>query len=177
VGVEPGADCRFWESVLLREGEAIAHLQENISALPVSLRSSSAAPRRWKSTTTTAAPACQHAPTLRPDPRARRMPDQPEPGGPSRAKLLDLRAPDPVLVLTQYVRHANRPLYLAKCLIAPVRGISPLCSPKPATNSGDRRHQPGSRHRHERPQHLHQLRREVAVGLQHHPAAGAGLLR
>ncbi|MDR6507298.1 hypothetical protein [Arthrobacter oryzae] len=38
--------------------------------------------------------------------------------GPSRAKLLDLRAPDPVLVLTQYVRHANRPFYLAKCLIA-----------------------------------------------------------
>lgn len=27
--------------------------------------------------------------------------------GPSRAKLLDLRAPDPVLVLTQYVSHAN----------------------------------------------------------------------
>jgi GntR family transcriptional regulator len=38
--------------------------------------------------------------------------------GPSRAKLLDLRASDPVLVLTQYVRHANRPFYLAKCLIA-----------------------------------------------------------
>lgn len=37
---------------------------------------------------------------------------------PSRAKLLDLRASDPVLVLTQYVRHANRPFYLAKCLIA-----------------------------------------------------------
>ena len=27
-------------------------------------------------------------------------------------------APDPVLVLTQYVRHANRPFYVAKCLIA-----------------------------------------------------------
>ncbi|BCW70002.1 hypothetical protein NicSoilB8_10460 [Arthrobacter sp. NicSoilB8] len=27
--------------------------------------------------------------------------------GPSRAKLLDLRAPDPVLVLTQYVKHAR----------------------------------------------------------------------
>jgi GntR family transcriptional regulator len=37
--------------------------------------------------------------------------------GPSRAKLLDLRASDPVLVLTQFVRHANRPFYLAKCLI------------------------------------------------------------
>ncbi|WP_223256920.1 hypothetical protein [Arthrobacter globiformis] len=38
--------------------------------------------------------------------------------GPSRAKLLDLRGSDPVLVLTQYVRHANRLFYLAKCLIA-----------------------------------------------------------
>lgn len=43
MGVEPGADCRFWESVLLRDGEGVAHLQENISALPVSLGSSSAA--------------------------------------------------------------------------------------------------------------------------------------
>ena len=43
VGVEPGADCWLWESVLIRDGEAIAHLQENISALPVSLGSSSAA--------------------------------------------------------------------------------------------------------------------------------------
>ena len=38
--------------------------------------------------------------------------------GPSRAKLLDLRPSDPVLVLTQYVRHGNRPFYLARCLIA-----------------------------------------------------------
>jgi GntR family transcriptional regulator len=37
---------------------------------------------------------------------------------PSRAKLLDLRGSDPVLVLTQYVRQNNRPFYLAKCLIA-----------------------------------------------------------
>nr|WP_258805137.1 hypothetical protein [Pseudarthrobacter sp. NS4] len=38
--------------------------------------------------------------------------------GPSRAKLLDLRPSDPVLVLTQYVRYGNQPFYLAKCLIA-----------------------------------------------------------
>ena len=45
VGVEPGADCWFWESVLIRDGEACAHLQENMSTLPVSLgRSSAAAP-------------------------------------------------------------------------------------------------------------------------------------
>lgn len=38
--------------------------------------------------------------------------------GPSRAKLLDLRPSDPVLVLTQYVRHGTRPFYLAKCLVS-----------------------------------------------------------
>lgn len=35
--------------------------------------------------------------------------------GLSRAKLLDLRGSDPAPVLTQYVRHANRPCYLAEC--------------------------------------------------------------
>lgn len=38
--------------------------------------------------------------------------------GPSRAKLLDPRPPDPVPVLTQYVRHADRPFYLAKCPVS-----------------------------------------------------------
>jgi GntR family transcriptional regulator len=38
--------------------------------------------------------------------------------GPSRVKLLDLRRCDPVLVLTQYVRHNNQPFYLAKCLVS-----------------------------------------------------------
>jgi hypothetical protein len=38
--------------------------------------------------------------------------------GPSHAKLPDLRASDPVLVVAQYVRHANGPFYLAKCLMA-----------------------------------------------------------
>ena len=39
IGVEPGADCWLWESVLIRDGEAVAHLQENISAGPVSFGS------------------------------------------------------------------------------------------------------------------------------------------
>ena len=38
--------------------------------------------------------------------------------GPSHAKLLDLRPSEPVLVLTQQVRHGNRPFYLAKCLVS-----------------------------------------------------------
>ena len=82
VGVEPGADCWFWESVLIRDGEAVAHLQENISALPVSLGSSSAAaaPLDIDDDGGSTLLASTEQP-LRPGPRARRMPDQPEPGG------------------------------------------------------------------------------------------------
>ena len=118
IGVEPGSECWLWESVLTRDGEAIAHLQENVSAQPVSLGTASApAPLDLKDNggATLLAALTQELGRL------------PGPGecqislsqvGPSRAKLLDLRAADPVLVLTQYVRHGNRPFYLAKCLIA-----------------------------------------------------------
>lgn len=44
VGVEPGADCWLWESVLIRDGEAIAHLQENISAGPLRVGKAAPAP-------------------------------------------------------------------------------------------------------------------------------------
>jgi GntR family transcriptional regulator len=36
----PGTDCWLWESVLIRDSEAIAHLQENVSTQPFSLGSS-----------------------------------------------------------------------------------------------------------------------------------------
>jgi GntR family transcriptional regulator len=119
VGVEPGADCWLWESVLIRDGEAIAHLQEHISALPVSLGSSSAAAAPLEidddgGSTLLAALNNRFGRVLGPGECQISLSQV----GPSRAKLLDLRAPDPVLVLTQYVRHANRPFYLAKCLIA-----------------------------------------------------------
>jgi GntR family transcriptional regulator len=119
VGVEPGADCWLWESVLIRDGEAIAHLQENISALPVSLGNSSAAPAPWEldddgGTTLLASLNSRFGRVLGPGECQISLSQV----GPSRAKLLDLRAPDPVLVVTQYVKHANRPFYLAKCLIA-----------------------------------------------------------
>jgi GntR family transcriptional regulator len=118
VGVEPGADCWLWESVLIRDGEAIAHLQENISALPVSLVSSpaGAAPLEIDDdggSTLLASLNNRFGRVLGPGECQISLSQV----GPSRAKLLDLRAPDPVLVLTQYVRHANRPFYVAKCLI------------------------------------------------------------
>ena len=116
VGVEPGADCWLWESVLIRDGEAIAHLQENISALPVALGGESA-PLELDDdggSTLLATLNTRFGKVLGPGECQISLSQV----GPSRAKLLDLRAPDPVLVLTQYVRHTNRPFYLAKCLIA-----------------------------------------------------------
>ncbi|WP_457966113.1 GntR family transcriptional regulator [Arthrobacter sp. D1-29] len=119
VAVDPGADCWIWESVLIRDGEAIAHLQENISALPVSFGSGSgeAAPLELDDGggTTLLAALNQHAGRVLGPGECQISLSQ---VGPSRAKLLDLRASDPVLVLTQYVKHANRPFYLSKCLIA-----------------------------------------------------------
>ncbi|RAX44293.1 GntR family transcriptional regulator [Arthrobacter sp. AQ5-06] len=117
VGVEPGADCWLWESVLIRDGEAIAHLQENISALPVSLGSSSApVPLEIDDDggTLLASLNNRFGRVLGPGECQISLSQV----GPSRAKLLDLRPSDPVLVLTQYVRQGNRPFYLAKCLIA-----------------------------------------------------------
>ena len=117
LGVEPGTDCCLWESVLIRDGEAIAHLQENISAQPVSLGKSAAAPLDIKDDGGATLLAALN----------NQLGRLPGPGecqislsqvGPSRAKLLDLRPSDPVLVLTQYVRYGNQPFYLAKCLIA-----------------------------------------------------------
>ncbi|WP_395402109.1 GntR family transcriptional regulator [Arthrobacter sp. UC242_113] len=117
VGVEPGTEVWLWESVLIRDGEPMAHLQENISAQPVSFAGGAAAPLEVKDDGgTTLLTALNKA-------AGRGLgPGECQIGlsqvGPSRAKLLDLRPSDPVLVLTQYVRHANRPFYLAKCLIA-----------------------------------------------------------
>lgn len=117
VGVEPGADCWLWESVLIRDGEAIAHLQENISAGPLRVAKAAPAPLEIDDdggTTLLAALNSRFGRVLGPGECQIGLSQV----GPSRAKLLDLRAPDPVLVLTQYVRHANRPFYLAKCLVA-----------------------------------------------------------
>ncbi|MDQ0863804.1 GntR family transcriptional regulator [Arthrobacter globiformis] len=117
VGVDPGSDVWLWESVLIRDGEPIAHLQENISAQPVSFAGGAAAPLDVKDDGgTTLLSALNKAAGRGLGPGECQI--SLSQVGPSRAKLLDLRPSDPVLVLTQYVRHANRPLYLAKCLIA-----------------------------------------------------------
>ena len=117
IGIEPGTDCWLWESVLIRDGEPIAHLQENISAQPVSFAGSAAAPLEIRDDGgSTLLTALNRAAGRGLGPGECQI--SLSQVGPSRARLLDLRATDPVLVLTQYVRHANRPFYLAKCLIA-----------------------------------------------------------
>ena len=93
VGVEPGADCWLWESVLIRDGEAIAHLQEDISALTDSLGSSYAAPAPLEihddsGTTLLASLNSRFGRGLGPGECQISLSQV----GPSRAKLLDLRA-------------------------------------------------------------------------------------
>jgi len=78
-GVEPGTDCWLWQSVLIRDGDAIAHLQENVTAQPVRIGKGCAATienrgrRRHH-------PACHAHQAARQVSRAGRMPDQPQPG-------------------------------------------------------------------------------------------------
>ncbi|MET4621603.1 GntR family transcriptional regulator [Arthrobacter sp. 2762] len=120
IGVQPGEDCWFWESVLIRNGEPVAHLQENVAqGIPEAeaLAESAEAP------TLSAATLLEVLSGL---PGASLGPGECEislsTAGPSRAKLLDLRPSEPVLVLTQYVRHKGSPFYLAKCLVAAKAG-------------------------------------------------------
>ncbi|WP_426767322.1 GntR family transcriptional regulator [Pseudarthrobacter sp. 1G09] len=117
IGVDPGSECWLWESVLIRGGEAIAHLQENVTAQPVSFGRGAAAPLEIKDDggSTLLAVLNNQLGRLAGPGECQISLSQ---VGPSRAKLLSLRPTDPVLVLTQYVRHGNRPFYLAKCLIA-----------------------------------------------------------
>ncbi|MEV7605085.1 GntR family transcriptional regulator [Paenarthrobacter sp. NPDC089322] len=116
VGIQPDEECFFWESVLIRNGEPVAHLQENIAAgIPEADAVTAAA-------NAPALPASTLLEVLSDLPGLSLGPGECEISlstvGPSRAKLLDLRPSDPVLVLTQYVRSKNAPFYLAKCLVA-----------------------------------------------------------
>ncbi|UKA50967.1 GntR family transcriptional regulator [Arthrobacter sp. FW305-123] len=119
IGVQPDEDVWFWESVLIRNGEPLAHLQENVAqGIPEAEALAEAA----------------EAPTLPASTLLEvlgGLPGALGPGecqislstaGPSRAKLLGLRPSDPVLVLTQYVRRNGAPFYLAKCLVAAKAG-------------------------------------------------------
>ncbi|GAB4099462.1 GntR family transcriptional regulator [Sinomonas halotolerans] len=118
VGIAPDAECLLWETVVSRDGEAIAHLQEHVGAEP----GSPGGHPDVLAALDAAGPASTMLAALAGVPGGALGPGTCEISlstvGPSRAKLLDLRASDPVLVLTQHVRRQGRPLYLAKCLVA-----------------------------------------------------------
>jgi len=140
IGVEPNEDCWLWESVLIRNGEAIGHLQENVPAGTGREPGFASAPASegktaddgdWLAAAADPAGRTSLAPKTLLEILAERPGMTLGPGecqislstaGPSRAKLLDLRPSDPVLVLTQYVRRSGRPFYLAKCLVAAKAG-------------------------------------------------------
>lgn len=130
IGVEPNQDCWLWESVLIRNGEAIGHLQENVPAdtgREPDVAGNPADDGDWLAAAAGPAGRTSLAPKTLLEILAERPGMKLGPGecqislstaGPSRAKLLDLRPSDPVLVLTQYVRREGKPFYLAKCLVA-----------------------------------------------------------
>jgi len=135
IGVEPNVDCWLWESVLIRNGEPIGHLQENVPAdagWEAGAKSGKTADDGdWLAAAADPAGRTSLAPKTLLELLAERPGMALGPGecqislstaGPSRAKLLDLRPSDPVLVLTQYVRRAGKPFYLAKCLVAAKAG-------------------------------------------------------
>lgn len=106
IGVEPGDQSWLWESVILRDGEPIAHLQEHIAAgegaaldtdpgrtLLAALQSNDGV--GWEG-------ECQIGLST---------------AGESRAPLLNVDAADPVLVATQCLRCSGQRRYLAKCVV------------------------------------------------------------
>lgn len=117
IGAARDQDCLLWETIISRDGEKIAHLQEHISTHPGApgSREDVAAALAAGSGKATMFTALGRAlgPVLGPG----RCDIGLTTVGPSRAKLLDLRGTDPVMVLTQYVQRDGAPFYLAKCLV------------------------------------------------------------
>ncbi|MBO1268860.1 GntR family transcriptional regulator [Arthrobacter cavernae] len=117
IGAEMDQECLLWETVISRDGEKIAHLQEHISTHPGTPGgredvAAALAVGPGSGTMLTALTAAL-GPTLGPG----RCDIGLTTAGPSRAKLLDLRGTDSVMVLTQYVQRDGAPFYLAKCLV------------------------------------------------------------
>ncbi|WP_427018061.1 GntR family transcriptional regulator [Pseudarthrobacter sp. P1] len=118
VGVEPGDGSWLWESVLLRDGEPIAHLQEHVA-----VHSAGTSPELAGETDQGGARTL-FAALGAADGAA--MDGECEIGlstaGPSRGPLLLVAAGDPVLVATQTLRRSGQPFYLAKCVVTAKAG-------------------------------------------------------
>lgn len=110
LGIRPGEDTIFWESVIHRGSEPIAQIQETLAANAVADLDSERHPNQ----SMLASLIDQLGPTL--------GPGNCEVGvsicGPTRASVLEVAETDPVLVLTQAVQRSGRPFYHAKYVVA-----------------------------------------------------------
>ncbi len=126
IGVQPGQDALFWESLISRDDDPIAHIQETIPA---------------RRPTDDRLDSDQHTKQTMLGALLDRLRSELGPGscavsvstvGPTRAEFLDLADSDPVLVLTETVQRAGLPFYHAKCVVAPRAGHVSVAQPLPA---------------------------------------------
>lgn len=119
LGLDPEANTWFRESLLARDGEPIAIVQEHLPAgrylsdispaIAAHLQAAAEEPATLLAALTSrcgpvfTAGVCEIAAGV---------------PGATRAKQLGMGAADPVLILTQVAAHEGTPVYLAKCIVA-----------------------------------------------------------
>jgi len=113
VGIQPGDDTHFWETLISRGNEPIAQIQETVAAIDAA-DATPLDPQRHPEQTMLGALLAELGPVLGPGTCEVSV----STSGPTRMTILDLAATDPVLVLTHAVQHAGRPFYHAKCVVA-----------------------------------------------------------
>ena len=123
LGLRDDASTWFAETVLLRDGEPVALVQEHLPAGrdldDVSRSVADALPRAVEGDGTLLAGLSDQLGPVLSAGECEIVAGVP---GDTRGALLDVAADDPVLVLTQTARHGGRPLYLAKGIVPPRAG-------------------------------------------------------
>lgn len=128
IGIQPGEDSLFWESLISRGDDPIAHIQETIAAPGSDEAGIELDPDRHGGLTMLGALLADLGSDLGPGTCAISV----STAGPTRMEFLDLAETDPVLVLTQAVQRAGRPFYHAKCVVAPRAGHALVMQALPA---------------------------------------------
>jgi GntR family transcriptional regulator len=118
LGIQPGEDTLFWESLISRGDEPIAHLQETIAAASAATASGELDTDRHAEQSMLGALLADRESELGPGTCAVSV----STAGPTRMTFLELAETDPVLVLVHAVQRAGRPFYHAKCVVAPRAG-------------------------------------------------------
>ncbi|WP_240930554.1 GntR family transcriptional regulator [Isoptericola sp. BMS4] len=123
LGLPDDVDTWFVESVLVRDGEPVALVQEHLPAgrqlADVSRAVADVVAQVADGPGTLLASLVERLGPVLDAGECELVAGVP---GDSRAALLDVGPEDPVLVLTQVARHGDRPLYLAKVLVPPRAG-------------------------------------------------------